>query len=338
MVINKQQGSTAVTINLSNFTAAAQAQRWQISSASQTAIAQLANVAVSGNAIGATVPSQSITLFVIPAAVAANNRSFVSAEGSDANNCSANLTCASLAAALAETSPGGEVVILNSGGYQPAIISQPVTITAIGIDASIAAPSGNALTITTSGNVTIAGLSLHGEGTGNDGIFVQNAGVLRLYNVTAEGFANDGVEFDAGGDLSVYNSRLTDNQYGPAITNASARAFVHNVAFDHNSVAGVSAPSGVATIADSPAHFNGAGFQSAGGTLVLAADPAVSNQTGMSATAASAVLQFSACAVAQNSLYSYAAFSGASVSGTNGGTNLLIGAKSGYLSSAAALH
>jgi hypothetical protein len=67
MVINKQQGSTPVTVNLANFTASGMAQVWQISSASQTAIARLADVAVTNNAVATTVPSQSITLFVVPA-------------------------------------------------------------------------------------------------------------------------------------------------------------------------------------------------------------------------------------------------------------------------------
>jgi hypothetical protein len=67
MVINKQQGSTPVTVNLANFSTTGTAQAWQINSASQTAIARLADVAVSNNSVTTTVPSQSITLFVIPA-------------------------------------------------------------------------------------------------------------------------------------------------------------------------------------------------------------------------------------------------------------------------------
>jgi len=69
MVINKQQGSTPVTVNLANFSALGTAQVWQINSASQTAIARLADAAVSGGAVSLTVPSQSITLLVIPSGV-----------------------------------------------------------------------------------------------------------------------------------------------------------------------------------------------------------------------------------------------------------------------------
>ena len=66
MVINKQQGSTPVTVSLANFSSGATAQAWQINSASQTSIARLADVTVANNSVSATVPSQSITLFVIP--------------------------------------------------------------------------------------------------------------------------------------------------------------------------------------------------------------------------------------------------------------------------------
>ena len=66
MVINKQQGSTPVTLSLANFSSNGTAQVWQINSASQTSIAHLPDVTVASNTINTTVPSQSITLFVIP--------------------------------------------------------------------------------------------------------------------------------------------------------------------------------------------------------------------------------------------------------------------------------
>jgi hypothetical protein len=66
MVVNKQTGSTNVTISLANFGNTGTADAWQISSASQTAISHPGRVAISSNAISATLPSQSITLFVIP--------------------------------------------------------------------------------------------------------------------------------------------------------------------------------------------------------------------------------------------------------------------------------
>jgi len=66
MVINKRQGSTPVTLNLANFGTTGTAKAYQIASASQASITQLGSLPIANNAITATVPSQSITLFVIP--------------------------------------------------------------------------------------------------------------------------------------------------------------------------------------------------------------------------------------------------------------------------------
>ena len=73
MVISKVlSGSTPVTMNLANFAAGATAQVWQLTASN--AIARLADVSVSGQALTATVPAQSITLFVVPASGAPANQ------------------------------------------------------------------------------------------------------------------------------------------------------------------------------------------------------------------------------------------------------------------------
>ena len=66
MVINKQQGSTPVSISLAHFPTTGSAGAWQIASATQTAITPLGSLAIANNSISTTLPSQSITLFVIP--------------------------------------------------------------------------------------------------------------------------------------------------------------------------------------------------------------------------------------------------------------------------------
>jgi hypothetical protein len=66
MVINKNlSASTPATINLANVQPTGPAQVWQLTAANT--IAHLANIAVSGQRVTATLPPQSITLFVIPA-------------------------------------------------------------------------------------------------------------------------------------------------------------------------------------------------------------------------------------------------------------------------------
>ncbi|HMG35079.1 MAG TPA: glycoside hydrolase family 44 protein [Blastocatellia bacterium] len=73
MVVNKYlSGSTPVTISLSNFSSAGTAQLWQLTSSN--AITRLADQSFSGSSLTATLPPQSITLFVIPASSAPPNQ------------------------------------------------------------------------------------------------------------------------------------------------------------------------------------------------------------------------------------------------------------------------
>jgi hypothetical protein len=66
MIVKVLSGTTAAAVKLSNFNAAANAQRWQL--ASGTHVARLADVAVSGGALSLTLPAKSVTLLVIPPA------------------------------------------------------------------------------------------------------------------------------------------------------------------------------------------------------------------------------------------------------------------------------
>ena len=69
MVINKQLIATATTtISLTNFSAGTTVQEWQLTSSN--VITRLADVPVSANTISNLLPAQSITLFIVPPAVA----------------------------------------------------------------------------------------------------------------------------------------------------------------------------------------------------------------------------------------------------------------------------
>ena len=61
-------------------------------------------------------------------AYALSNRTFVSGNGSDANPCSLAAPCRSFAGALAQTSPGGEIAVLDTAGYGAVTIGQAVSI------------------------------------------------------------------------------------------------------------------------------------------------------------------------------------------------------------------
>ena len=254
-------------------------------------------------------------------AQAQNNRSFVATTGNDTNNCSASAYCRTFGKALSQTNSGGEIVVVNSGGYGPATINQPVNITAIGIDASITATTGNALTINTAGNVTITGLNLHGQKTASVGVKVQQVGVLRLYNMLIESFTTDGVELEVAGNLAIYGSAINDNVLdGLFLSNASANAYVQQTSFNNNFVA-VQVFAGQATVVDSSAEHSGstAFLSNSPGALVLFNDRAAFNGTALLANGGA--IDFADCLIAQNAdAYNNAS---STLAGTSPGTSLI---------------
>ena len=70
MIINKQSGTGAsLALSLTNFAASGPSQAWQLASSNR--ISRLPDVALTGNTLAASLPPQTITLFILPAAAAA---------------------------------------------------------------------------------------------------------------------------------------------------------------------------------------------------------------------------------------------------------------------------
>src|SRR5262245_31209797 len=100
-------------------------------------------------------------------AYALSNRTFVSGTGSDSNPCSLAAPCRSFAGAIAQTSPGGEVAVLDTAGYGAVTITQAVSIVnEEGVEAGITATSGDAISINAGASdvVNLRGLTIVGAG------------------------------------------------------------------------------------------------------------------------------------------------------------------------------
>jgi hypothetical protein len=271
------------------------------------------------------------------AAQAQSSRTFVSTTGNDSNaavNCSATASCRTFAAALSKTNPGGEVVVLDSGGYGPAEIVQAVTVTAIGVDASISVTtSQEALFVGNGGNVTLIGLSLHGEGIGTNGITFVGGVTLRLYNMLIESFTLNGVRDEVNGAMEIYDSEINDNgSYGVVVANGTA--YVSGTSFDHNKGTAVAVYDfgGQITVADSSLLNNAIGAQANSGTVTLVNDRILSNNLGLTATGGA--LYFSNCLIDGNTT-AYSIASG-TITGTNPGTSFIAPGQAMYGTLAAA--
>ena len=153
--------------------------------------------------------TSSATNFTI---VAQTTRTFVSTLGSDANPCYPTLPCRTFSRALDATFYGGEVIVLNSGGYGPATIDKAITIAAPdGVYAGlVASAGGNGVTISaTPGDViTLKGLTLNGlAGGGANGIQVSNGSAVELSNLVINGFAT-GINAGGAERIHVYDSLI----------------------------------------------------------------------------------------------------------------------------------
>jgi hypothetical protein len=118
-------------------------------------------------------------------------RTFVSTAGNDANACGATTPCRGFAKAITVTDVGGEVVVLESGGYGPVTITQSVAINASpGVHAAITSTL-DGITINAPGaNVGLSGLVIVGSGAGvNKGINIQAAHSVVIDRCRVTGFA-----------------------------------------------------------------------------------------------------------------------------------------------------
>ncbi|MEO8674874.1 MAG: DUF1566 domain-containing protein [Casimicrobiaceae bacterium] len=171
-------------------------------------------------------------------AAAPAQRTFVSATGNDTNTCTAFAPCRSFAVAIARANPGGEVLVLDSAGYGPVAISQPVSIIAMpGIYAGISVTSGTGITINAgAGRVVLRGLAINGLG-GSTGIDFQSGAALYLDRVVISGFSATGL-LAGSGEIFIHDSSFRDNFNALNISSPSAvqmtKAHVERSQFERN--------------------------------------------------------------------------------------------------------
>ena len=164
-------------------------------------------------------------------------RTFVSTSGNDANPCTRTDPCRNFAAAIANTTAGGEVVALDSGGYGVFSIDKAITIAgAPGAHVAVTAFAGTGITVNVAGpdTVVLRNLYLTGLG-GDDGIFFQSGGRLFVESVVASGFGLRGLYANAdGGALFVRDSVFRSNTLGVVVEN-SVRTEIADSRADRNS-------------------------------------------------------------------------------------------------------
>lgn len=211
-------------------------------------------------------PLPAVVVLAAAAPSFAAQRTFVASNGIDGNACSVVAPCRTFTRALTQTSPKGEIVVLDSAAYGPVTIAQSVSIVApTGIYAGISVFSANGVTIAAGGadKVVLRGLTINGQG-GSIGIdFVQGAQV-RVENCVVSNMASNGIQHTAaGGELIILDTIVRDNGGTGILMSTDGNLLLDGVRVEHNAGDGVSALAATGTasasIRNSVMSYNGQG-------------------------------------------------------------------------------
>jgi hypothetical protein len=214
-------------------------------------------------------------------------RTYVSAQGNDANPCLVTSPCRTFQAALALTNAGGEIFVLNSANYGAVTITKAVTITSEGAVAGVLATTGVGITIIAGASdvINLRGLDVDGGKTGATGIQFSSGAALNIQRSVIRGFTGSGINFAPTGASSLFvsDTMVSNNQSNGILVSG-----------------GPSAVKGALTRIT--ATGNGVGFFASGASVTMTvADAVASNNTyGIGANAAAVMVRNSA--VSSNSV------------------------------------
>lgn len=154
----------------------------------------------------------SLTLLSTAPAFSAQ-RTFVSTSGVNNPACSLVAPCRDFAAAITATSPGGEVIVLDSGGYGKVTITQSVSIIAPpGVYAGVSVSAGDGITVSAgpTDKVVLRGLTVNGQG-GLNGIRVTSGNVTNIEDCTVANMGWNGIVIEGGAVVSMARIVIRSN-------------------------------------------------------------------------------------------------------------------------------
>jgi hypothetical protein len=137
-----------------------------------------------------------LTLCLASVAQAQATRTWVSGVGDDANPCSRTAPCKTFAGAISKTAPGGEISVLDPGGFGAVTITKSITINGTGTLAGIlnAGSTGVLVNAAAGDTVVLRNISIHGANTGLNGIRVASVGELYVQQCWIQNQAGDGID------------------------------------------------------------------------------------------------------------------------------------------------
>jgi hypothetical protein len=178
-------------------------------------------------------------------AYAQATRTWVSGVGDDANPCSRTAPCKTFAGAMPKTAAGGEINVLDSGGFGAVTITKSISIIAVGVEAGVLVAGTNGIVVfltNPSDTVLLEGLDIEGLGGvsgGLNGVKIIGSGKTTIRNCSIRHFTQNGIDVEgtANARVVVEKSIITGNAGGFNMLGAGGvfnSAFVLNTLLDNN--------------------------------------------------------------------------------------------------------
>lgn len=133
-------------------------------------------------------------------------RTWVSGVGDDVNPCSRTAPCKTFAGAISKTAAGGEINIIDPGGYGAVTITKSITINGGGSFGSVLVGGTNGIIVNVASTdvVAIRNVSINGTGSGLNGIRMIGSGSLFVENVDIHQFTDKGIDFQPAGTAQLF--------------------------------------------------------------------------------------------------------------------------------------
>src|SRR5438309_9376302 len=114
-------------------------------------------------------------------------RTWVSGVGDDVNPCSRTAPCKTFAGAISKTAAGGQISVLDPGGFGGVTITKSMTIDGTGVVASVlnaSSTTGILINAANTDRIILKNIQIDGAGSGLNGVRVIQAQRVVLDNVS----------------------------------------------------------------------------------------------------------------------------------------------------------
>src|ERR1041384_5959771 len=175
------------------------------------------------------------------------SRTWVSGVGDDANPCSRTAPCKTFAGAISKTAAGGEISVLDPGGFGAVTITKAITIDGEGTLAGLLNATVNGIIINAGANDVVHIRNVFINGTSGANIGINGIRYLAGKSVVVEkcfisGFSQRGIDVSLGagtGRLNVTDTTITTGFEGVGVQSGTANVSISNSRIYNTTNAGV---------------------------------------------------------------------------------------------------